>query len=38
MRRPDLLAAATLSPADQSLLEAFRRDYAAALDEPSDDA
>ena len=38
MRRPDLLAAADLSPADRALLEEFRREYAAALDEPSDDA
>ena len=38
LRRPDLLAAADLSPADQALLEAFRRDYAGAWDEPSDDA
>ena len=38
LRRPDLLAAADLSPADQALLEAFRRDHAAAWDEPSDGA
>ena len=38
LRRPDLLAAADLSPADKALLEAFRREYAAAWDEPSDDA
>jgi tRNA (guanine37-N1)-methyltransferase len=38
LRRPDLLAAAGLSPADEALLEEFRRDFAAALDEPSADA
>ncbi|HEU4812685.1 MAG TPA: tRNA (guanosine(37)-N1)-methyltransferase TrmD [Xanthomonadaceae bacterium] len=38
LRRPDLLEAAPLSPEDKRLLEEFRRGYAAALDEPSDDA
>ena len=38
LRRPDLLAAAALTPEDQALLEDFRREYAAAWDEPSADA
>lgn len=38
LRRPDLLDEARLSPADRALLEAFRRQYAAALEEPDGDA
>ena len=38
LRRPDLLAALDLSAADEALLAEFRRAYAAAWDEPSDDA
>lgn len=38
LRRPDLLDEGALSPADLRLLEAFRRQYAAALDEPYGDA
>jgi tRNA (guanine37-N1)-methyltransferase len=38
LRRPDLLDEGALSPADLRLLEAFRKQYAAALDEPYGDA
>jgi tRNA (guanine37-N1)-methyltransferase len=38
LRRPDLLDEARLSPGDRDLLDAFRRAWAAAQDEPSGDA
>jgi len=38
LRRPDLLDEAALSPADRELLEAFRRAWTDAQDEPSGDA
>jgi tRNA (guanine37-N1)-methyltransferase len=38
LRRPDLLDETALSPADHALLEAFRRAWTEAQDEPSGDA
>jgi tRNA (guanine37-N1)-methyltransferase len=38
LRRPDLLDEAGLSKADRALLDAFRKHWAAAQDEPSGDA